>query len=132
MSATPSPGLRSQIVRYLINGLVATAVHYGVLRFNMEVLGMQSAGAANGVAAIFGIAVSFLGSRYFVFRAARGGFARQGMLFVATYGFIALLHAGILHLWTDIYALDYSAGFLVATCMQVAFSFVANKFMVFK
>ncbi|AJC46008.1 GtrA family protein [Xanthomonas sacchari] len=132
MSGAAEKQLPGQLVRYLINGLVATAIHYSVLRFNMQVLDMHSAGVANGIAAIFGITVSFIGSRYFVFRAAQGKLGRQGLLFVATYGCIALLHAGILYLWTDVYALDYTLGFLVATCMQVSVSFIANKFMVFK
>ncbi|MFT4247503.1 MAG: GtrA family protein [Pseudomonas sp.] len=132
MSAVNEGGLKGQVVRYVVNGLVATVIHYSVLRLNMEVLGMTSAGAANGVAALFGIAVSFLGNRYFVFRAGDGGFARQGRLFLLIYGCIATLHAGILYLWADVYGLDYTLGFVLATGMQVACSFLANKFMVFK
>lgn len=132
MPAKLDAELRGQLVRYLINGLVATAIHYGVLSFNMEVLGMRSAGVANGIAAIFGIVASFVGSRYFVFRARQGRLARQGVLFLCTYGCIALLHAGILHVWTDVYRLHYALGFLLATGIQLMSSFVANKFMVFK
>lgn len=123
---------RGQVLRYIVNGLVATAVHYSILRFNLKVVGMPSAGVANAIAAMFGITVSFLGSRYFVFRASSGGLARQGLLFVLSYGLIALLHGLILYLWTDRAGLDYTLGFLVATVMQVACSFVINKFMVFR
>ncbi|HHW4681225.1 MAG TPA: GtrA family protein, partial [Xylella taiwanensis] len=62
--------LRGQVLRYLLNGLFATAVHYTILRFNMEVLDLHLAGLANGIAAVFGITVSFIGNRYFVFRIA--------------------------------------------------------------
>jgi putative flippase GtrA len=121
-----------QVLRYIVNGLVATAVHYSILRYNIEVLGVPSAGLANAIAAMFGIAVSFLGSRYFVFRASSGGIARQGVMFLLSYGLIALLHGLILYLWTDRAGLNYTLGFLVATGMQVACSFVVNKFLVFR
>ena len=57
-----------QVARYIVNGLFATAVHYGVLTFCLTVLQLPSAGVANLIAAVFGITASFFGSRYFVFR----------------------------------------------------------------
>ena len=66
-----SRGGVAEILRYGINGLVATAVHYTVLRFQLAVLCVHSAGVANFVAAFFGIATSFVGSRYFVFQTTR-------------------------------------------------------------
>ena len=39
-----------EIVRYVLNGLVATAVHFAVLAFNLHVLVFPSAGLANLVA----------------------------------------------------------------------------------
>ncbi|KRG43609.1 polysaccharide biosynthesis protein GtrA [Stenotrophomonas panacihumi] len=124
--------LGGQFVRYVINGLAATAIHFLVLKFNLEVVGMASAGVANGVAAIFGITASFIGSRYFVFRGTSGPLLRQGMLFLLLYACIAALHALVMHIWADRLGYDYRIGFVLATFMQMAFSFVANKFMVFK
>lgn len=124
--------LRGQVLRYIGNGLVATTVHYLLLRFNIEVVQVPSAGLANAIAAIFGIVVSFLGNRYFVFRAAGKALARQGALFLASYGLIALLHGLILYVWTDRAGLNYTMGFLLATVVQVACSFVINKFLVFR
>ncbi|MCO5546291.1 GtrA family protein [Xylella fastidiosa] len=115
--------LRGQLLRYLLNGLVATAVHYTILRFTLEVLGLHSAGLANGIAAIFGIIVSFIGNRYFVFRIVQVPLAKQALLFILTYFCIALIHTCILYFWTDVYNLNYTLGFLMATAMQVVFSF---------
>ncbi len=127
-----SDALGGQLVRYLINGVVATVVHYAVLRFNIEVLHVPYAGLANAIAAVFGIAVSFLGSRYFVFRAVQEGIYRQGALFLLVYGCIAILHGLFLYFWSDRLGFDYSIGFLLATGMQMVISFIANKFMVFR
>lgn len=132
MPAAPEGALGSQLVRYLINGVFATAVHYGVLRFNLEVLNIPLAGVANAIAAVFGIAVSFLGSRYFVFRMTEKSLVRQGSMFLAMYALIALLHGLILYVWTDRLGMNYTIGFLIATVMQMTCSFLINKFLVFK
>ncbi len=131
-AAVAEDALGGQAVRYVINGLVATAVHYGVLHFNIEVLHIPLAAVANAIAAVFGITVSFLGSRYFVFHGRQGSLARQGSLFLLIYAAIAVLHALVMYLWADRWGLDYRIGFVLATGMQMAFSFVANKFLVFK
>jgi putative flippase GtrA len=132
MPASAKRALGGQVVRYIINGLVATAVHFSVLRFCMEVLHVPLAGEANAIAACFGITVSFLGSRYFVFRGQEGSVVKQGSLFLGVYAVIALLHATVMYIWTDRMGFDYRIGFVLATCMQMAFSFVANKLLVFK
>ena len=132
MPAAPEGALGSQLVRYLINGMVATAVHYGVLRFNIEVLHIPLAGVANAIAAVFGIIASFIGSRYFVFRMTDRSIVKQGSLFLLAYAAIAVLHGLILYVWTDRLGLNYTVGFLVATAMQMTCSFLVNKLLVFK
>jgi putative flippase GtrA len=120
-----------QVARYLVNGVVATGVHYAVLTACLELLKFPSAGLANLVAASFGITTSFFGSRYFVFRRPDEPIGRQAGRFGALYAAIAGLHALVLALWTDWLGLDYRWGFLLATAMQVAFSYWGNKRLVF-
>jgi putative flippase GtrA len=124
--------LAQQSVRYLINGLAATVVHFAVLTFNLKVLGWGSAGVANMVAAVFGIAASFLGSRYFVFQGSAEPLFKQVYRFIFLYAAIALLHGALMYVWADHYHLNYIAGFVVATGMQVLCSYWGNKRMVFK
>lgn len=121
-----------EFVRYVINGLAATIVHYGVFIFNLDWLGFRSAGAANFVAAIFGITASFFGSRCYVFRSRSGKVWQQAMGFGVLYGAIALLHGAILLLWTDWWGFDHRIGFLIATMLQVSLSYLGNKYLVFK
>jgi len=45
---------------------------------------------------------------------------------------IALLHATVMYVWADRLGFDYRIGFVLATGMQMAFSFMANKLLVFK
>lgn len=121
-----------EIIRYGINGLAATAVHYGVLTFNLEAIEISSAGLANLIAAVFGIGASFLGSRYFVFATTNEPILKQAIKFSGLYGAIALLHGLVLLIWTDWYGLDYRLGFLIATVIQILLSYLGNKFLVFR
>lgn len=127
-----SPANRPEIVRYIVSGLVATIVHYCILTVNLEFFHMQSAGLANMVASIFGISCSFIGSRYFVFRAHERSLAGQVWKFLLLYGLIACVHGVILFGWTDIGGFDYRLGFLLATAVQVVLSYLGNKHLVFK
>ncbi len=120
-----------ELTRYVINGIVATTVHYGVLSFNLNILGVASAGVANLVAVIFGITVSFLGNRYFVFNNTENGLLEQALKFSSLYGAIAILHGIILFVWSDWMGFDYRVGFLIATAFQVSLSYWGNKKMVF-
>jgi len=121
-----------QVARFVVNGVVAAAVHFGVLSFGLLVLHIPSAGVANLVAAIAGITTSFFGSRYLVFQAQSdpwiGQLARFGLLYVC----VAVLHTVVLWVWTDLNHLDYRVGFILATMMQMLLSFAGNKFLVFK
>lgn len=115
-----------------MNGVFATAIHFGVLTFNMKVLNIPYAGVANLIAAIFGIATSFIGSRYFVFKGHQESLKVHFIRFTTLYVLIAMLHGLVLLIWTDWLAFDYRIGFLLATMMQVSISYLGNKKLVFK
>ena len=122
---------RTEFLRYVLNGLFATVVHYSMLMFGLEVLRLPSAGLANFLAAIFGITASFIGNRYFVFRNYATALTQQAWRFAALYAVIAIMHATLLLFWTDLGGLDYRAGFLVASVMQFILSYFGNKSLVF-
>lgn len=128
-TSLPTEGAR--VVRYTVNGLLATGVHFAVLSFNLKVVGVPSAGLANFIAAFFGIAASFLGCRYFVFVGHCESIYRQGAKFGSLYAAIAVLHGLALFVWSDTLHLDYRYGFLLATGLQVILSYCGNKKLVF-
>ncbi|UZF91304.1 GtrA family protein [Bosea sp. NBC_00550] len=121
----------STLPRFVANGLFATAVHYLALRSLVEFGGVASIGLANGLAAVVGISVSYLGNKMFVFRSAD---TVSGTLpkFLVIYAAVALLHFGFLTLWSDIWHLDYTLGFLLATAASTVLSFLANRYFVFR
>jgi putative flippase GtrA len=123
--------LESEPIRFVGNGLAATAIHFAVLSFLISIVQVGSAGLANLIASIFGITASFLGSRYFVFKNERSAIAVQATRFALLYGCIAVIHGSFLFFWSDIQGLDYRIGFLIATGIQVSMSYIGNKFLVF-
>ena len=90
-----------EVLRYAINGFVATAVHFAVLAFNLHVLHFSSAGLANLTASLFGISASFVGSRYFVFPRTGEPIVAEALRFSGLYGAIALLHGAVLLVSAD-------------------------------
>ena len=119
-------------MRYLINGLVATGVSYAVLNICVHVLNVPSKGVANFVAAIFGITVSFLGSRHFVFPGTSESIWHQLARFWLLYAVLAFVQAAVLFVWSDWAGLDYRIGFLIGTFLQMVCSYFGGKHWVFK
>lgn len=126
------PIIRGEAARYGINGAFSTLVHFSALSVAIEGFDMQSASLANLLAACIGIATSFVGSKYYVFRRHRDPLHEQAAKFVALYGVIALLHAGVMALVADMGGIDYRIGFVLATALQVSLSFSGNRRLVFK
>ena len=124
-------GQFQEIIRYILNGLVATAAHYGAFLLNLSLLPAHSAGLANFLAAFIGISISFLGSRYFVFRNWQAPIVGQFLRFGALYAGIAILSGVTLFVWSDLLQLDKRVGFLIGVFLQVAFSYFGGKKLVF-
>jgi putative flippase GtrA len=121
-----------QLFRYIINGVVATIVHFGLLALLIEGLVINSAAAANGFAALVGVAVSFMGNRYFVFKSTTVSIYKQAGHFGLLYTSIALVHIGVMFLLSDLWGLSYQVGFLAATIIQFVLSYFGNRFLVFQ
>ncbi len=120
-----------RVLRFVLNGLFATAVHYGALAALIEGAGMTSAALANALAAVCGIAVSYAGNHAFVMRS-RAPHRRAGTRFLACYAAVVSLHGGAMALWADIGGLDYRIGFLLFTGMAAILTYLLNRFFVFR
>ncbi len=120
-----------RILRFMLNGLVATAVHYAVLVGLVEGVGMASAAFANVLAAICGTAISYAGNRNFVMRS-RASHYRAGPRFLAGYAVVISLHGGAMALWADIGGLDYQVGFLLFTGLAAMLTYLLNRLFVFR
>ncbi|KIP86148.1 hypothetical protein SN15_09295 [Stenotrophomonas maltophilia] len=126
-----TPELR-RFARFVVNGLVATAVHFLVLSLLVEVVHIGSKGLANALAASCGIAASFAGNKWFVFTASRGDAGSQAVRFILLYGALALLSGALMAVWSDVGGLDYRIGFVLISGIQLVCSFLGNRLLVFK
>lgn len=124
--------MSSQFRRYVVNGIVATAVNFGVLALCIDVLGIRPVLLAAFAASTCGIASSFAGNRWFVFRQRERALLPQATRFVALYAATALLHAAVLGVWSDLLAFDYRWGFVLATGAQFVAGYAGNRALVFK
>ena len=122
---------RPEILRYALNGLIATLLHYAALTILVEGLKIDSAGLSNLIASALGISVSFLGSRYYVFQNREEHLFDHATKFLILYGGIALYNGLFLMVWTDLLHHDYRFGFMIATALQVVLSYFGNSFFVF-
>ncbi|MET3889505.1 putative flippase GtrA [Bosea sp. OAE506] len=122
-------GLRG-IALFIVNGLLATGVHYATLMLLLEVVRVPSAGLANGMASIVGIAASYVGNRLMVFRSSQPARATLPR-FLLLYASLALFHAGFLALWSDRLGLPYGWGFIVSTGLATVMSYLGNRYFVF-
>lgn len=121
-----------QKVRYLINGTLATIIHYSCLFFFVEILEIYSVGISNFFASIVGIIFSFLGNRYYVFNSINSSILIQLKSFLPLYYFLSVLQGIILYFWTDIYQYNYNFGFSFCILIQVSIGYFGGKYFVFK
>jgi putative flippase GtrA len=131
------PGLRfmphgsnGTFLRFVLNGVIATVVHFLVLTFLVKIVQMGSAGIANGVASIFGITASYIGNRILVFRTHRPHL-RTFPKFLALYGAVAVLNVLVLAASTDYGNFPYEIGFLIATAASFLLSYFGSRHFVF-
>ncbi|HYN55504.1 MAG TPA: GtrA family protein [Methylotenera sp.] len=117
--------------RFLLNGLVATAVNYGVLVILIEYVGIRYTGFASLLSAIAGISISFIGNRVFVFRS-KAPIVMELIRFKMVYVGTALFQALCMALWSDMLSLNYTLGFVTVTAISVFVSYFSNRSFVFK
>ena len=120
-----------QFLRYWINGLVATSIHYSLLSANMVMFKFESAGAANLVASFFGITASYVGNCYFVFRK-KCTIMGQAVKFIWLFAVLAVMNGFVLYIWSDKIGLGYNSGFIIAVTLQLILGFYASRHVVFK
>jgi putative flippase GtrA len=116
--------------RFAANGVVATATHFLILSFLIEIAHWKSAGLANGLAAIFGISVSYFGNRTYVFKSTIST-SQTLPRFLVVYATVAVWHVAVLSIWTDFLGLRYPEGYLIATLGSMILTFLGNRYFVF-
>jgi putative flippase GtrA len=117
---------------FLINGLIATIIHYAVLYLLLEEFNLNSAGVSSLVSSFVASFASFIGNKYFVFRIHYDSVMAQATRFTKLYLILAIFHGIFLLAWTDLLGWSYRYGFILAVAVQIPSGYFGNKYFVFK
>ena len=122
--------INHSIVRFAINGLVATGVHYLVMVFAIHVLGITWYSLAYALAFLFAVVTSFWGNKLFVFKS-RQVQDFQFVKFVILY--LGLLVMTSLTMWvvSDYGGLHYNTGFIIAVTLQFIGGYLGSRYLIF-
>ena len=120
-----------QTARYLVNGIIASLIHYFFLLFCLEVLKINSAGLSNFFSSVFGITSSFLGNRYYVFDNYKTSVLSQLKKFLPLYYILSIVQGGILYFFFFLLNYNYNIGFAICILFQVIIGFLGGKYFVF-
>ena len=121
-----------QLGLFILNGVVATVVHYAVCMLCLSLFAFKSLGLSFFVGSIFGTVASFLGNRFVVFVATQGEVLPQFVKFVLTYMAISLLVSFIVGSLTKSSDLSSQIIFLLGIAFQVTLSFLTSKWLIFR
>lgn len=124
-------GVVSQARRFAIVGLVATAVHFSVIVIVVDLFRVSNATLATFLGTCVGIVISYLGHHRYTFSAV-GEHRQRFVTFVAAYGAVMTLHAGLMYLLTEKFGLSYAIPFVAATGISTLITFVLNRQVVFR
>lgn len=120
----------TEILRFGVVGLAATAMHYVILRLVVEELAIPPS-FANGLAFLCALCVTYLGQSLWVFRKRSQHGAAQMLRFTVSLLFGLFANMGIMALSVHGLGLNYQDGFLLSLFLVPALSFMVNRFWVF-
>lgn len=118
------------IIRFAINGLVATGVHYLAMLFAIHVLGITWYSLAYVLAFIFAVVTSFWGNKIFVFKS-RQAQDFQFVKFVTLYLSLLLMTSLTMWLVSDYGGLHYNMGFIISVTLQFIGSYFGSRYLIF-
>lgn len=129
--AGDSNDFAGQAKRFAIVGLIATSLHFLVIVLAIHLFALPSTTLATMLGTCVGILTSYLGHHRYTF-AAEGRHRRRFSMFIAAYGVVMALHAGLMYLLSDRLGLTYAIPFLIATAISALVTFVLNREVVFR
>lgn len=120
----------TEILRFGLVGLAATAMHYLILRLAVEHLEIPPS-LANGMAFLCALSVTYLGQSLWVFQKHSQHSVGQMLRFAISLVFGFFANIGIMAVSVNAFGLSYQNGFLLSLLLVPALSFMINRFWVF-
>lgn len=114
----------SRFFRFLISGGVNTCATYAIYLLLLQVLDYK---LAYSVAYVFGIVLSFLINRLFVFKTHRGW--RSILLFPLVYLAQYLTSVAVIWGWVEVLSLSATVAPLIAIAITIPLTYVLSRFV---
>ncbi len=125
------PRFITEITRFGIIGLIATAVHFAILTLGVEHLSVPPT-PATGLAFICALSITYLGQSLWVFHERSHHGPAQMMRFAVSLTIGLLANMATMAACVHVLGLGYRTGFVLGLVVVPALSFVINRFWVFK
>lgn len=120
----------TEILRFGIVGLAATAMHYFTLILMVELFAISPT-LANGLAFLFALCITYLGQSLWVFQERSQHNISQMLRFIVSLGFGLLSNMVIMAVSMHALGMGYQNGFLLSLLLVPALSFMINRLWVF-
>lgn len=130
--AGPTGRLHIQFIRYVIVGIVATAVDFGILTLLVEAAQLHYL-AANACGFTAGLVTNYLLSVWWVFSSRLASSRMAEFLIFSAVGAVGLgISEGCMYLGVDIFGLDYRVAKVMSVVCTLVWNFTARKVLLFR
>jgi putative flippase GtrA len=124
--------LKKEALKFLLNGLISTLIHYVILVVAIEILGVVSIVLANMMAGATAVLYSFVGNKYYVFKSHDEVLYFQAFKFLIVYTLLIILHTIAMFVLTNKMSVSYHISFIMVSSLFAMASFFLNKIVVFR
>lgn len=121
----------TELSRFAVVGITATAVHFAVLVLAVEQLSVAPA-PANGIAFLVALSVTYLGQSLWVFHDRSRHGTAQMLRFAVSLAIGLAANMATMAVSVQVLGLGYQTGFVLGVVLVPALSFVINRFWVFR
>lgn len=134
--ASTQPALRTQLIRFVLTGVLSAVVDFGLLVVLMNLAGFGHT-PAKALSFIAGTTTAYLINRRWTFQAepSKRRFAAvvalYGVTFALQVGLFAVLYPWVLSLWGSI-TLAQVVGFVIAQGVATTVNFVVQRTVIFR
>jgi putative flippase GtrA len=118
-------------IKYFVNGLIASTVHFLIFYLLYKILKIESAFISYLLASIIGIYISYFGNNKFVFNGVRNFKVAKFLKYIILQLILLLISTSLIWILIDINEINYIISFLFALIIQFFIGYYISKNYIF-
>ena len=122
--------INNSLIRFAMNGLVATAVLYIIMLIAIQILHITMYSLAYAFAFMFALSTSFIVNKYLVFKSKQPE-GYQFFKFIILYIVLLLSTSATMWVVTDYVGYHFNVGFTVAVTLQFIGGYLGSRYLIF-